>query len=227
MIDQNQILWDERNLTELQNSYKNKNEQETSDITKDIKTSSMPNDWRNITDPKLRKKMQNRAWDIANPEKKKRISKNYYETNREKYKNYREIHKNEKKMYDKAYRKANRDKINKARRDKKKNDPQYKLSILLRNRIRNALKGNYKSGSAIKDLGCSIEYLKNYLESKFQEGMSWENWAHDGWHIDHIKPLASFDLSDRIQFLQACNYTNLQPLWAKDNIAKSDKINYF
>jgi hypothetical protein len=98
---------------------------------------------------------------------------------------------------------------------------------LLRNRIRNALKGNYKSGSAIKDLGCSIEYLKNYLESKFQEGMSWENWAHDGWHIDHIKPLASFDLSDRIQFLQACNYTNLQPLWAKDNIAKSDKINYF
>lgn len=130
-------------------------------------------------------------------------------------------------MYDKAYRKANKDKINKTRNDKKKNDPQYKLSILLRNRIRNALKGNYKGGSAIKDLGCSIEYLKNYLESKFQEGMSWENWAYDGWHIDHIKPLASFDLSDRIQFLQACNYTNLQPLWAKDNIAKSDKTNYF
>lgn len=97
MIDQNQILWDEKNLTELQTNCKNKSEQETSDITKNIKTSSTPNDWRSITDPKLRKKMQNRAWNIANPEKKKQISKNYYEINKEKYKNYREIRKNEKK----------------------------------------------------------------------------------------------------------------------------------
>jgi len=62
------------------------------------------------------------------------------------------------------------------------------------------------------------------LESKFQPDMNWDNWASDGWHIDHIKPLASFDLTDREQLLIACHYTNLQPLWAKDNIAKSDKI---
>jgi desulfoferrodoxin (superoxide reductase-like protein) len=54
--------------------------------------------------------------------------------------------------------------------------------------------------------------------------MTWDNWTTDGWHIDHIKPLASFDLTDRKQLLEACHYTNLQPLWAKDNLIKSDKI---
>jgi hypothetical protein len=87
-----------------------------------------------------------------------------------------------------------------------------------------AIKNNQKIGSAVKDLGCSIEELKIYLESKFQEGMSWDNWSLKGWHIDHIKPLASFDLTDRNQLIQAYYYTNLQPLWAKDNMAKSDKI---
>jgi len=54
--------------------------------------------------------------------------------------------------------------------------------------------------------------------------MTWDNWTLDGWHIDHIKPLASFDLTDRKQLLEACHYTNLQPLWAKDNLTKNDKI---
>ena len=71
-------------------------------------------------------------------------------------------------------------------------------------------------------MGCSISELKDYLESKFQVGMTWENHSQTGWHIDHIKPLSHFDLSDRDQFLQACHYTNLQPLWAKDNLSKSD-----
>ena len=87
-----------------------------------------------------------------------------------------------------------------------------------------ALKGNYKNGSAVKDLGCSIDELKTYLESKFQLGMTWDNWSKDGWHIDHIKPLSSFDLTDKKQLLEACHYTNLQPLWATDNLSKGDKI---
>ena len=62
MIDQNQILWDEKNLTELQTNCKNKSEQETSDITKDIKTSSTPNDWRSITDPRLKTNARAREW---------------------------------------------------------------------------------------------------------------------------------------------------------------------
>jgi hypothetical protein len=71
---------------------------------------------------------------------------------------------------------------------------------------------------------CNVKKsLKLYLESKFQPGMSWDNWGRTGWHIDHIKPLALFNLSDRKQFLEACHYTNLQPLWAKDNLSKGDR----
>ena len=73
-------------------------------------------------------------------------------------------------------------------------------------------------------MGCTISELKSYLESKFQPEMTWDNWALDGWHIDHIKPLVSFDLTDRNQLLESCHYTNLQPLWATDNLIKSDKI---
>ena len=80
--------------------------------------------------------------------------------------------------------------------------------MALRRRLHDALKNNQKRGSAVKDLGCSVQELKKYLESKFQEGMSWDNWNYKGWHIDHIKPLASFNLTDRNQLLQACHYTN-------------------
>lgn len=102
-----------------------------------------------------------------------------------------------------------------------KNDIQFKLARALRSRLKSAVKKGCKSGSAVRDLGCSIVELKIHLENKFQEGMSWEN--HGKWHIDHIKPLTSFDLTDREQLLRACNYTNLQPLWASDNIRKYNK----
>jgi hypothetical protein len=77
--------------------------------------------------------------------------------------------------------------------------------------------------SSIDYLGCEIEELRRYLESKFLPGMSWENYGRNGWHIDHIIPLSSFDLSDPGQFRKACHFTNLQPLWAKDNLTKGAK----
>jgi len=101
---------------------------------------------------------------------------------------------------------------------RRQNDVDFKLRNTLRNRLNGAIKGNRKSGSAVKDLGCSVGELKKYLESKFTKGMSWEN--HGEWHIDHIQPLVSFDLTDRKQFKEACHYTNLQPLWAEDNLRK-------
>jgi hypothetical protein len=92
----------------------------------------------------------------------------------------------------------------------------------LRNRILKVLKGRNKSKSTLKLLGCTIEFLKNHLESKFTKGMSFSNYGK--WHIDHIRPCASFDLSKSSEQHKCFHYTNLQPLWAKDNREKRDKI---
>ena len=98
------------------------------------------------------------------------------------------------------------------------------LAANLRKRLRLAIIGNFKAGSAVNDLGCTINDLKAYLETQFSPEMTWDNWSIDGWHLDHIKPLASFDLTDREQFLEACHYSNLQPLWAQENLSKGAKL---
>lgn len=107
---------------------------------------------------------------------------------------------------------------------RRKTDIGFNLSILLRQRLSKAIKKGWKSGSSVADLGCTTEELKIHLESKFLPGMSWDNHGKEGWHIDHILPLASFDLTDLEQLRVAVHYSNLQPLWAEDNIRKSDKI---
>jgi len=84
------------------------------------------------------------------------------------------------------------------------------------------LNGKQKSSKTEQLLGCSYQEFITYLIPKFQRGMTLEN--HGEWHIDHIIPLASFDITDPEQQRQACHYTNLQPLWAKDNLSKGAKI---
>lgn len=92
----------------------------------------------------------------------------------------------------------------------------------LRTRLGAAIRGNFKTGSAVRDLGCSIAEFRDYIAAKFQPGMSWDNWGE--WHLDHIRPLAAFDLSDRARILVACHYTNYQPLWALDNRLKGASV---
>ena len=99
-----------------------------------------------------------------------------------------------------------------------------RLKHNLRNRLCQALKNNQKVGSAVQDLGCTIEEFKTYLEAKFQPGMTWENYGLKGWHIDHIIPLDSFNLTNEEELKKACHYTNLQPLWAEDNLSKGNKL---
>lgn len=109
-------------------------------------------------------------------------------------------------------------------------DINYKTIKILRVRLNVAIKNSLKTGSAVKDLGCSINKLKIYLQLQFHrnprgkhEYMTWDNWSRMGWHIDHIKPLSSFDLTDPKQLKEACHYTNLQPMWSRENLIKSDK----
>lgn len=105
---------------------------------------------------------------------------------------------------------------------KKESDPFYRLQENLRRRIRSSLEyKNWRKSSNFNDyIGCDRECLLKHFESKFTEGMTWENQGK--WHIDHIIPLSSATSEEELYKL--CHYTNLQPLWASDNIKKSNKI---
>ncbi len=117
----------------------------------------------------------------------------------------------------KQYRVNNKDKINSYHKTKRSIDINFKLSCLIRNRIRSAIKRDSRRSKSIELLGCDIDFLKSYLESKFLLTMSWNNYGSI-WHIDHIRPCASFDLTDPEQQKICFHYTNLQPLFATTRI---------
>lgn len=143
----------------------------------------------------------------------KKAAKAHYANNKDKYA-----------VLAKAYVSKNRAKISAYQLEwyyKKKSDIQFRIKNNLRARLRSALKHNLKTGSAIRDLGCFVSDLRKHLESKFQSEMTWENYGVY-WEIDHIKPLATFDLTNQEEFKQACHWTNLQPLTVHDNRSKGN-----
>jgi hypothetical protein len=105
-------------------------------------------------------------------------------------------------------------------------EEEKKIAARLRSRLTHAVRGDFKAGSAVRDLGCSVAELKVRLENMWWPGMSWANYGHgdDKWNIDHIRPLWSFNLTKREDVLVACHYSNLQPLWHVDNMAKGGKL---
>jgi len=103
---------------------------------------------------------------------------------------------------------------------KRKNNPVFKLSQNLRCRMRCALKGIIKSDTTFNLVGCSSQFLKEYIESKFLPGMTWENYRMYGWHVDHIKPCCTFNLLDIEEQKKCFHYTNLRPLWSTTKIAR-------
>jgi len=153
--------------------------------------------------------------------------KKYHKLNKkkisEKGKIYRENNKEKISKRRKIYRKNNKKKRNEYERTRKKNDIKYHILSVLRTQIWSVLKGVNKSKNTIKLLNCSIKFFLKYIESQFTKGMNWENYGVYGWHIDHIKPCSLFDLTDPKQQRECFHYTNLQPLWAEDNLAKGAK----
>ena len=145
-------------------------------------------------------------------------SKKWRQSNPEKYqasrKSYAITHADEIRIYRREWH----------RRARKENI-EYRLCQNFRSRIRLALKstGVRKSVKTIELTGCDIDTLRKHIESNWKPGMSWGNYGPSGWHIDHIRPCASFDLTDIDQQKQCFHWSNLQPLWAKDNILKRDK----
>jgi hypothetical protein len=148
---------------------------------------------------------------------------NYYLKNRNKILRYTKNYYNKRK-------KLIIKKIVKYNNKRYKNDINFKIRQCLKSRLNQSIKRIYKSNSIIFLLGCSIDFLKQHLESQFKLGMSWENWGtgHNGkgmqeWHIDHIRPCASFDLSKPEEQRKCFHYINLQPLWAEENLAKRQR----
>jgi hypothetical protein len=187
-------------------------------------------EWRNSNKEYLKE------YADKNKDKKKIYRKEYYSTNKEKQKKYELENKEKIKEYRKNWREKNKERIketrkkyknisNEKQKDRMKNDIHFKIRMNLSRRFSNAVKKSktIKDEKTLELLGCSLQELKSYLELRFKEGMSWENYSLRGWHIDHIKPCASFDLSDPEQQKQCFHYSNLQPLWWYENLSKGDK----
>jgi hypothetical protein len=162
---------------------------------------------------------QQKAWreDPANKEKIKEQKAKYYKENFQKIKIGRAI-----------YYQKNKDRFRERRRKYEQKqyqtNPQFALSSRIRSRIRISIKkaNVQKSTRTIDLIGCSYEFLRKHIESQFREGMSWDK--PNSFHIDHMRPLSSFDLTDPQQQKAACHWTNLQPLYPKENWRKGAKI---
>jgi len=154
-----------------------------------------------------------------------RRTREWYRNNKHKFKDYYKKNAIKIAARSNAYHRAHKIERNARNRRRRKSDLQFRLASNLRQRLRAALKGNARRGSAVRDLGCPIGGLKQHLEVLWQPGMCWDNYGNkkSQWSIDHICPLTFFDLTDREQLLKACHYSNLQPLWQEDNLRKSDK----
>lgn len=153
-----------------------------------------------------------------NPHKWKAANKKFYEKNAE-----RMIQRS------KEYAQHNRKEISKKqalqRKLRRNSDPTYRIKENLRKRMWETIvksQGKTKSARSLQLLGCSAQDCRLYLESLFLDGMTWENYGE--WHIDHIKPISSFDLSQPEEQFKCFHYTNLQPLWAIDNLKKGDSM---
>lgn len=189
-------------------------------------------------DKKRREKYpeRTRAWRIKNAEHCKNYDRKYKEENREKSrasaKAYREKFPEKVKAcnakcraanpeYKKNWTKQNLEYYRERYKRLSKSNPEFKLTRNLRKRVWDALQGTCKSAKTLELLGCSASELRQHLEKQFVPGMSWENYG-PVWHVDHIKPCAKFDLTDPTQQRECFHYSNLQPLWALENIKKGD-----
>ena len=127
--------------------------------------------------------------------------------------------------YFKDWRKKNRKRLAEYTLKRRRDNKNFGLAAKLNKMVANAIKLNCKHSIAQDILGCSIQEAKTYLESKFLPRMSWENWSRTGWHVDHIKPCHLFDLTNEEEQKKCFHYTNLQPLWAKDNLKHAQYSN--
>ncbi len=160
------------------------------------------------SDCKACKKELDKKWTTSNRERRAKTAKEWCNNNLD---------------YRKEWGRKNKACRNEYYNKQRKENTNFRIAGNLRNRLNMAIRNNQKVGSAVRDLGCPIKEFKKHLEAQWQPGMSWDNYGLYGWHIDHIVPLCKFDLKNREELFKAVHYTNLQPLWAKENLSKGGK----
>lgn len=208
-----------------------------------IKNKAPGSDYQKRKYAKLDRREQNekiKQWRLENPEKFRVHCQRTYQKNKQKIFARAAKWAREKRKTDEAYRekanarcrewhRMNRDKLRpyySARSAKRRRtDVRYRIMNSVRRRVLFALKGSKKSASITAMIGAPLDVVRDHIQSLFKPGMTWENWGRGcngarEWHLDHIKPLASFDLTNPEQFAEACHYTNLQPLWSDENLSK-------
>lgn len=167
-------------------------------------------------------------WRAKNPEKVKEKRKKEYQKLKNDPVKYAEklrkhyIYKN-KPERKKIEEKFKLESIKKWQKNQWNTNIEYRIKVVYRSRIRQAIKKGFKSGKTLELLGVKdMQIVILHLQKSFQEGMSWDNYGE--WHIDHIVPCASFDLTKQSEQKKCFHYTNLQPLWAKDNMSKGCRL---
>ncbi len=169
-----------------------------------------------------------KKYNEENREKKRADHKKYHEENQEYHKKYYAKNREKVKARNKKYREENPEKIlayyRKYFKRRRREDPIFRLHNSMRNGLWCCLSGKQKNSHTMQYVGMTPDELMDYLEGRFTEGMTRDNYGK--WHVDHIRPLASFDFTgpdNEEQLHMAWNYTNLQPLWAADNMSKGAK----
>lgn len=170
--------------------------------------------YKNIPKNKLRQKELNQLYYLKNKIRLSEYKKQWKLKNQDKVKASRERNKKNANIFRRVKKEI-----------RKKNDPSFVIELTLRNRIYAALnaRGKKKAAKSTELLGCTISEFKKHLENLFAPGMSWNNKKE--WHLDHIQPCASFDLSKKEEQLKCFHYTNYQPLWSIENYKKGSWYN--
>lgn len=172
-----------------------------------------------------------RRWKVRNPEKVNADARRCYQRHKERFRANALVryYKNQLRQQEtsRKWKQRNQDQVREYERKHRAlqilNDLNFCIRERLRTRIRVALRGGFKAAKTSELIGCSLLELRLHLEKQFRPGMTWENWSPTGWHVDHIRPCASFDLTDPAQQKLCFHYSNLQPLFAEENLRKGAK----
>lgn len=172
------------------------------------------------------RKAAKRAYYLANRDRILRAKQDYYLRKIDSIQAYRAENKDRISAQNSRWHRENRDRIRQRKRDegrRRREQPSKRMASTLRRRLNKLVKSEGRSQGCGELLGCSFQQFADHIAGMFAHGMSWENYGRR-WHIDHVIPCSAFDLTREAHVRQCFHFTNLRPLWARDNLRKGAKL---